>query len=549
MRGNSGAFAAGACVALATLGFAAAPAAAASIGGFSHAGQLAVSSDGAHVYAATPGTTVAFTRDPDSGAVAPIASYAGGGNHVELSPDQRHAYVLGEQTSSPRVINVFARDPVTGGLTKTGSWASSSGTVDELEFRDDGLAYATDERGSALLVLARDPASGALTLRRELRDGQDGVDLAGPSGMAVAPGRLYVSSGRGIRAFSLADDGDPAYAANPACECDGDRDLALVPGGSRLIAGPHGPYVFDRDPSTGSLSRRQTTTFSGGGELEQADGGLAVSANGADVYAVDTRNNRLVQLRHGPEGLTLRREYLEGADGQGIGWPRAVALSPDGRHLYLSAGPPAPQRYSSNLSVFRRDPDSGELTFVQVFGGPNYRDPAESGSGARVTINGGAEYTNDRDVVLTVTDAGSDTTRLEISNDGGFRPLESRFVNPAGSYPWRLATSGPEQLPKTVYVRLASSGPGRVGPFSDSIVLDERAPRILAARLAKPRRLKMRATDAVSGVAQVQVSRNVKNPGRWRRFSRTVAAPKGRGQLRVRVRDRAGNRSKWRRVG
>ena len=534
-------------IAAAALALGAAPASAGSLGGFSGAGQVTTSSDGAHVYVATRGTTVAFQRDAETGAVTPLASYRGGGTHVELAPDGRHVYVLGAQSGQPQAINVFARDAATGALTPAGTWGAPTGAVTEIEFRDDRLAYVTDTRGSALFAVARDPESGALTLRRELRSGQDGVDLPSPAGMAVASGWLYVSThGNAIRTFSLAGDGTPTYAPDPDCECSGDADLALVPGASRLLAGARS--LFDIDPSTGRLSARPGTVSRGGGGT-RVDGQVALSADGSDVYALDYYNARLLHLRHGPDGLALRREYLDGHDGEGMSWATGIALSPDGRHLYLAANDAAPQRYGSNLSVFRREAGSGELSFVQMFGGPNYRDPAETGDHATVTINGGAEYTNDPDVVLTVADVGTDTQRLEISNDGGFQKLETRFVAPGGTYPWRLASSGPEMLPKTVYVRLASSHPyERVGPISDSIVLDERRPAIVSARIKRSGKLGLRATDTLSGVSHVQVTRDPKRPGKWRRYAKTLSVPKGRGKLRVRVRDRASNESKWRTV-
>jgi DNA-binding beta-propeller fold protein YncE len=90
------------------------------------ASAVAVSPDGAHVYAAAPGsrshTLVAFARDSLTGLLTPVDVERNGVGGVEgldspeamaVSPDGAHVYVAG---TGDNAVAVFARDPGTGAL-------------------------------------------------------------------------------------------------------------------------------------------------------------------------------------------------------------------------------------------------------------------------------------------------------------------------------------------------------------------------------------------------------------------------------------------------
>jgi hypothetical protein len=65
--------------------------------------------------------------------------------------------------------------------------------------------------------------------------------------------------------------------------------------------------------------------------------------------------------------------------------------------------------------------------------------------------------------------------------------------------------------------------------------------------VAKARKvtLKLRATDNVSGIGGMQVTSNKKKPGRFVAYKKTVKVAAAK-TFYVRVRDRAGNLSRWR---
>ncbi len=206
---------------------------------------------------------------------------------------------------------------------------------------------------------------------------------------------------------------------------------------------------------------------------------------------------------------------------------------------------PVPVDGAPNSGATGGDRDTGEK--------PASGAPVKPVGPVGVTVNDGAQYTNDARVQLDVVwPAGTRT--LWASNDGGFKAAQEIPV--ATTVPWRLATAGPERLPKTVYVRFGSS----TQTFTDDIILDETSPSVASATLVRDTgsaamaarkrtyRVRTRASDRTSGVAQAQLATNKRSPNKWRRFRPlTTVAAASRPRF-VRVRDRAGNVSRWRSI-
>lgn len=166
-----------------------------------------------------------------------------------------------------------------------------------------------------------------------------------------------------------------------------------------------------------------------------------------------------------------------------------------------------------------------------------------------VSIEDGAQFTDDPHVTVDVvwTPFASD---LVISNDGGFQPASTRPVDSRIS--WTLDSSGPERIPKTIYVRFLGGDGGRE-TYQDDIILDETAPAVLSARFLRGgsravRRVRVVVRDRVSGVTRMQVALNRSLPARTIRYRRVVRVVVGHSRPFVRVRDRAGNWSRWKRV-
>lgn len=188
-----------------------------------------------------------------------------------------------------------------------------------------------------------------------------------------------------------------------------------------------------------------------------------------------------------------------------------------------------------------------------------------------VVIENGAEFTKDPEVELEI-DWPMLTSDISVSNDGGFLTSVSHPLPADGKITWNLDSSGPESLPKTVYVRYYGSGNDTVTHY-DAITLDETAPVIEFAaatravnstrpdagrsarrKLISPFRLRLAARDGTSGVSAYQAAHSPSRRGpvfevdRKTNLRRTVdPGTKYRPRL-IRVRDAAGNWSRFMRV-
>lgn len=177
-----------------------------------------------------------------------------------------------------------------------------------------------------------------------------------------------------------------------------------------------------------------------------------------------------------------------------------------------------------------------------------------------VSIDDGADFTNSAKVKLHLGWDGL-LDRVKVSNDGGFAPSKTKEIKlrEDGSLDWTLVELAAERIPRTVYVKLHYVAYGwQKQKYTDDIILDTVKPKVVSATVggsgavtlaAAQRTLRVRAKDNKSGIASMQVSK-----GKPRKKAKVVKYRKslkvaGSGRLFVRVRDGAGNWSKWRIAG
>lgn len=341
---------------------------------------VAVSPDGRNVYAVAQAESrlTAYRREP-TGLLTPIdtetdgaggVTTLGGALSVAVSPDGLDVYVA---AGGDAAVTGFTRNPATGTLTlqgcvsETGAGGCDPGSglsgAEGVAVSPDGASvYATGPNDMALNVLGRSSTSGALTYTGCFKD------IGAPESCTLGT----VQGLAGANQVAVAPDGRNVYVT-------GKTDDAVV--------------NFQRAPS-GTLTPRNCVSDTGGlcnSATQGLDGvrGLAVSADGANVYAAGQVDDALVAFTRDPIAGDLVPLDLEqpGVGGvAGLNGPEGLAVAPDGATVYAGSVD------SEALAGFSRDA-AGRLTFLECF-----KDGA-AGSGCS-----GAEGLDDANAIAVPAD-------------------------------------------------------------------------------------------------------------------------------------------------
>jgi DNA-binding beta-propeller fold protein YncE len=330
--------------------------------------SVAVSADGRSVYATSrmSNAITVFSRKPSSGRLTqlpigfgcisglPVPVCASGRalvapDVVVISPDGRNVYV---GSFFGNAIAVFNRDPTSGALAQAAGTtgclaAATSGCAPGLALgAPEGLAisgggtslYAATALSDAVVVLSRDPSTGALAQTTDgsgcivdspLTGCTTGVQLSGANAVAVSPGGgdVYVTSlfSNSVTSFTRA-----------------------IPSGTLAQkAGTPGCLVYLR--SVGCSFGRALV----------APEGIAISPDGTNVYVAAfttgaiavldrSRESGAVTQKPGRAGCLAARSLPGCATGRALRGVSSIALSPDGRYLYSTS-------FGSNaVNIFRR---------------------------------------------------------------------------------------------------------------------------------------------------------------------------------------------------
>jgi 6-phosphogluconolactonase (cycloisomerase 2 family) len=471
---------------------------------------------------------------------------------LAMSPDGRFLYAS-LSSGAHQAILIYSRDPATGLITHETTFYGGPAAgvalqrITSLTMSPDGAQlYVTQSGDDAIHVFARDQETGALAIRQSLYGGPGG-DL--PNGtlmdFALSPDGQFGYLAGNVQTVLRRDaqTGTLSFVQNVSGYSNAFA-TAVAPDGRRVYAGMTDYNVFDRDPGAGTLTFRSRTSFGESGRCGCDGRSIVVAPDSASVFSVDAEDPALHQARVTPDGVESARVYREGVDGNhGLTAPRGLALSPDGRFLaVMSNGVGAPPTESGSAAVYRLEGD--RLSFASVAELPSTSSPAFLRPS--ITINDGAVYTNDPSVTVTVVSAPW-TGSVRLSNEPNAFPLRATRVVEGGRYPWRLASTGTQRDVRRVHVRFTGSPLGNSPDLSDDIILDQRPPAVVAAKLSRSR-LALRARDNRSGVRGLQMTKKRSRPGRERRFSRKVKVSRGTRVLYVRVIDGAGNSSRWKKV-
>jgi 6-phosphogluconolactonase (cycloisomerase 2 family) len=228
-----------------------------------------------------------------------------------------------------------------------------------------------------ILVFDRDPSTGSVRHRQTLRHGVDGV-----GGMSGATAVEVTSDGKQVYVAGVDAGTVAVFSRNLATgeltfvekhsrtevpSLDGATSLAFSPDQRQLYVGGLGNgtvTVFQRNPDTGALTFASAATDG----VDRVDGlagarDVVVSPDGKHLYAAGLAENAVVAFGRDPDtgALTYIEHEQNGQAGvEGLVGVWGLALSPDGKHLYVAS------QFDDSLTVFARDAGTGALSYVET---------------------------------------------------------------------------------------------------------------------------------------------------------------------------------------
>jgi len=308
-----------------------------------------------------------------------------------ISQDGKFLYAASWRIAA---LNVYARDPKTGRLENKQTITDVNNLAGATDVRlspDGRMVLAIAFASKAALLYSRDPQTGKLSLLDVARDGEKAVRLRWPIQGAFSPDSKLVSVlddvGEGDRApgalVNFRVNGGKLELAGidegkDACY-SGARGLAVHPSGKTLFIAAYRAsalVVAERDPKSGNTSVRQVVKDDEGAAHGLAGAfGVALSPDGRHVYVCAGRfggDDAVSAFQLAADGrLAVIQEFVDGrGELQGFLGGNELAVSPDGLNVYAVA------TRSGSIASFRRDPESGKLTYLGTIpdcaeGGPN----------------------------------------------------------------------------------------------------------------------------------------------------------------------------------
>jgi 6-phosphogluconolactonase (cycloisomerase 2 family) len=297
--------------------------------GLQGARWIVVSPDDQYVYVSSASNEIGTCKMP-ADATLPFCH-----TNADCGPQSPEPNPCTLKKTTPDGLVVFRRDASTGRLTYLQSVLNGvngvTGLTNALSVAvssDSLFVYVAGGDDNSVVVFKRDDSTGLLSMVSSVKENQSGV-----TGIRE-PRSLYMSP-----------DGKHLYVA-------GRDDDAVA--------------VFSRNANDGSLGFVQVKK---NGDADGTTGlsgvnSLTVSANGLNVYAAGLVDNSVVVFSRDPSTgtLTFKETQVNGVGGNdGIDSARDVSLSPDDRFLYVCGGP-----FANAVAAFERNLTDGTLQFVEV---------------------------------------------------------------------------------------------------------------------------------------------------------------------------------------
>jgi DNA-binding beta-propeller fold protein YncE len=334
--------------------------------------DVAASGDGKNVYvASTGGSLDTFARNVATGVLSPLGCFQArggkdctgkggtapglsGAHGVAVSADGKNVYVA---SAASNAVAIFRRNTSTGTLTPAGCVQSTGGT--ECSATASGLdrpadvvvsadgknvyvaAFGKGTVDGAIVVFARDRSSGAL---------KETGCIQTSGGVACGAGGRSTDGLRGANGLTASGDGKSVYVA----AYYGDDVASFVRNGSTGALTPQG--CFGAGPgckATPGLARAQNVAASADGK------NVYVAAAGSNAVAVFGRNRTTGALTAIDCVQNTGGKECTGGLADGLGGAAGVAVSGDGRNVYVSSG-----SGGGAIALFERNRTTGGLAPV-----------------------------------------------------------------------------------------------------------------------------------------------------------------------------------------
>lgn len=196
--------------------------------------------------------------------------------------------------------------------------------------------------------------------------------------------------------------------------------------------------------------------------------GLAISPDGAYLYVASAVEGAVAVFRRNASGsLTFVDAVRDGVNGvDGIGGAQAVAISPDGAHLYVASSGTVDNPGSDDaVAMFARDAGTGALTFLgAVRDGVNGFDSLNGAEAFAISADGAYVYVAseaDHGVAILARDVATglltfvDQVRDGVNNVDGLHAARALALSPAGD---NLYVAGAEDDAVAVFGRNPATG-------------------------------------------------------------------------------------------
>jgi 6-phosphogluconolactonase (cycloisomerase 2 family) len=343
--------------------------------------------------------------------------------------------------------------------------AGLDGPLSPVVSPDGEYVYVVGEHEDAVVVYERDTATGALTYVEALFDGVGPVDgLDGVDSATISPDGDYVYTTSwgddAVTVFSCTTEtGELTYVealfdgVGPVDGLEGAWSIAISPDGNHAyVAGydEDAVAVFSRNATTGKLTFVEAQR-DGSGPVDGLDGArsVAVSPDGRHVYVASEYDDAVAVFTRSVTtgGLTFVEMKKDGVDGvDGLDGPGEVLVSPDGDHVYVTG------HYDNAVTVFGRNETTGALTYLEMKqDGVDSVDGLYRPVGLAISPDGGHVYVGgalgDTIVVFSRNGSSGALGYVETQWDGvdgvdGLDGIWSLTVSPDGGHVYTGSTWG-----------------------------------------------------------------------------------------------------------